>query len=649
MAKRGVGLDYQARGNVGPVNRTAIPKAFQDQDPERNALLQELVDRINALLSQSDQLRYREAHDYPYTDEDGEQTNVGDAIDKNTEHRETIGGNPHEVTLEEARSQLNILQGNVDYNDNSIENINSIVFKDGQAVTWNQEDRTLNVPTGLGPVNQVGQELFVIVYNDTGEDIEDLKVVHAVAGYNGRPSVAKAIADTHVGFTNRLWVTTMIIPDGDYGIATRLGRASGDTDMWLLSDTLYLSCTTAGEITATRPIFPCYAIQIAGVAKKDAVSGVLQVAIEGNKEDTVVDSYDGSFRESLEFLVTSNGVDTITGTLQRAGGGDLTMIFSDEWTMLDCTPAQTIELTAGTDEIHQKNYIYVPMSTKILTVSTSGWPLDEHIKVAYTVVQSAVSIPAQGVMVNQNWNDHIKLESDNGHLLHIAERLRQLGASWSDGTEGSLSTDGTDVYVANTSGHVYQLHKQTFPAHDTSVSDDFHVVNNFTTPFVTESNLRTQIDDALGASLNNTSFSFVMWGVQNKSGEESHLMINLPTGSYNKNFPNTAATDADNKSVYDIPADFKSTGFLIARFTMVLSGGTWTLYDTEDLRGYIPNVSAGGGGGGSGVTTFAGLSDTPSAYLGEALKYLRVNALENGIEFAAIVPVLPYHRLWGGF
>jgi hypothetical protein len=42
------------------------------------------------------------------------------------------------------------------------------------------------------------------------------------------------------------------------------------------------------------------------------------------------------------------------------------------------------------------------------------------------------------------------------------------------------------------------------------------------------------------------------------------------------------------------------------------------------------------GGSGGGATTFRGLTDTPSSYSGQALKYTRVNSGATGLEFAAI-------------
>lgn len=171
---------------------------------------------------------------------------------------------------------------------------------------------------------------------------------------------------------------------------------------------------------------------------------------------------------------------------------------------------------------------------------------------------------------------------------------------------------------------------------DGTIGDDIHVVNHSTTAFLSTTNLNTQTLDATGATLANRSFAFVVWGVANLSGQESHLMLNLPVGSYGRLSPEDAVSDASNYSVYDIPKQFQGVGFLIARFVFQLQpGGTsWTLYATEDLRGKIPNVTAGGGGGGGGgATTWLALTDTPSAFV--ASRMVQANSGATALEFVA--------------
>ncbi len=558
------------------------------------------------------------------------------AITLNTSHRGSTS-NPHTVTLEQARSAGSVLSGDIDFDNNDIVDIKGIGFQGGQEITWNTTDMTLNVPTGLGPVNQVGQELFVVVYNDTGAEIENLKVVHAVDGYNGRPSVAKAKADTFEGFTNRLWLTTMAIPDGQYGIVTRIGLATGNTNGWNLGDTLYLSATTAGDMVSTPPAYPGYAVQIAGVALKDASTGLLQVAIEGSKEDTFNNFWNGVFRESFDFRTSESG-GIVTGALTPTNGNvDMTMFFSDGMSILDTSPSATIVLTPGTDTVPQANYIYVLKTTKVLTLSTSDWPTTEHIKVAKVVLQSATTTGTNGALRNQNWNDHLQGTDGQGHLSHVTERIRQLNSEWSSGIAATLTGTTTNVYIATTAGEVYQMHRQTFVAQNMSTGDDIHVVNDPTTPYRTTSNLNDVTAYSTGSTWNNDWSNIVVWGVANKTGEESHLMCNLPSDGYNNE--SGAIADRNNYSNYSIPTAYKGVGFLIGRFTIRRSGSTFT-YNSGvgflDLRGYFPNNTAGGGTGSSGLTEFTQLTDAPSSYSGQAGLVPVVNSGETALEFSAL-------------
>ena len=510
------------------------------------------------------------------------------------------------------------------------------------AVSWNSDDQTIDVHTKWGTTLQVGQEDIVIFYNDTGVEIPDGTPVYPVGGGpGGRPSMAPAKADIHSNFGGELLITTAAVPNGQEGPATRFGKVRGIDTSLLSVGTIWLSDTVAGGYTNTKPTFPGYAVQIGGVIVSDDTIGEILLAIKGDANDTVLNFWNGVFRESFDFLITESG-GVVTGTLTPSDGHpNMTMIFSDGFTILDTDPGATIALTVGTDTIPQTNYVYILKSAKVLAVSTSDWPAAEHIKVCQCLLQSATGVNTNGALRNQNWNDHIQgTMTSQGHVSHICEKLRQFEAQWDSGIEGTCTIVDTlpdDVYVSCTSGVVYQMHKQIFSALDTQTTDDVHIVNHNTTPYTTAQNLNGQTTDASGNTLANRSFSFVLWGVQNKTGEISHLMLNLPSNSYLKNVPDSAVSDANNYSVYTIPKIFQGVGFLIARFTYQLEpGGTnWTLYDTEDLRGKVPNITAGGGAGGTGVTDFTALLDTPSSYTGQSGKVIKVNSGETAVEFDA--------------
>lgn len=331
-------------------------------------------------------------------------------------------------------------------------------------------------------------------------------------------------------------------------------------------------------------------------------------------QDTNVHVWQGSFLEQHDFTITVAG-GTVTGNLEKEGTGDLTMYFSDEFTTLDCTaPLCTVDLTArvGTDASPAEAFVYIPLSTKTLTAAAS-WPAASvlHIRVANIVLQSAATTGTDGALQNRNWNDFaFGITDPRGHGLHITQNIRANHAKWLSGVVLTVTGDGTGtITLDNSAGVVSQVHEQTFPALDMAGADDIHIVNqvvdeggNYETSVNLVADVTHFVDgtDSGTAFVVNRYFNVVIWGVQNRTGETSHLMLNLPTGQYTSE--SGAKADGNNFSVKSIPSAFTGTGFLIAELTFRLTGGggTWTLFQEKSLLGIAPGTTAGGG-----VTTTA--------------------------------------------
>jgi hypothetical protein len=325
--------------------------------------------------------------------------------------------------------------------------------------------------------------------------------------------------------------------------------------------------------------------------------------------------FNGTFLESFNALVTSDGA-TVTMSIEKSGTGDLTMVFSSGQSTLDCTPAATIALTAGTDASPQENYIYIPESTGVLTKSTTEWPAAEHIKVGYFLCPSATLAQSDGLYINQNWNDHRTGTDEQGHLAHLCEaiRLTMDGANWHSGVgpngDGGtwIAITGTpdEVYFKSTAGVAFQMHKHTVPAWDMSGTDNCHVVNWNADAYHLITDLASIVADSTGTSLNNKYYNLVFWGTANKTGEYSPLMCNLPNGSYVR--LDDAIVDINGYDVTTIPSEFtkeSTIGFLICRLTFKMAGTTFTLESTQDLRGVAAGASGGSGGTLGFVTEFA--------------------------------------------
>jgi len=507
-------------------------------------------------------------------------------------------------------------------------------------LVWNKQEYTIDIITGLGATIQVGHEMVLLYYNDTGVTIADGSILHPKSGtvVGGLPIPTPELADASKWELSQgtLSVATHDILNGEIGLATRFGRVRGlDTSTFSAGSQLWLSDTTPGMFTDVKPVFPSYSISMGGTLNSDATDGEVFVTVTKSVEDTFNDAWDGAIRESFNFTIDSDGA-IVTGTLENIDDTmDLTLLFSDGFYTLDTTTSPlTIVLTAGTDELTTTNYVYIPMATKVLTISTSGFPITEHCKIAQLEVQSAVTVQTKGgARRNQNINDHLKQEDDNGHILHMAERIRQLNAEHDNGTEGSLTGTTANGYIQVTGGQVWQMHKQTFPA-ISMPTDSILIVNDFTTAYKDITNLDSITAYSTGSSWSNEWSNIVVWGVINKTGEPSFIMGNLPSDGYNSEA--NAVADASNYTDYSIPNKYKGVGFLIARFTVRISGGTIT-YNSgvgyQDLRGFIPNNAAGGGVGGGGVTTYLGLTDTPSTRATKAGMVIGSNSGETADEY----------------
>lgn len=514
---------------------------------------------------------------------------------------------------------------------------------------WNEEDGTLNLGMPGGNVNlQLGQEMVIRCRNATGAEIPNGTPVYQVGASGNRPLIDLADADS-ILTSYVVGVTTEAIDNNENGYVSTRGLVRDvNTSSWPVGTPLWLS-QTAGEFTAIRPIAPAISVFLGQVIAQHATTGVIGVrptvvprliALSDVYTEAPEDGdylrwwsdtsrfelvslkgleyfFNGTFKESFNALATSDGV-TVTMSLEKSGGGDLTMKFSDGLFDLDCTPAQTIALTAGSDSSPTPNYIYIPQSTKVLTKSTTQWPSAEHVKVAYFLVPSAVEVQNEGCFINQNWNDHRSGSDNQGHLSHITEtiRLTMGGAKWDSGVGPNASggeylevtgTSPSVVEFKSTSGVSYQMHKHTIPAIDMSAGDDAHVANWDGDSYHEVSDLADIVADANGVSLSNRWFNLIFWGVANKTGEYAPLMINLPTGSYVTQA--SAEGDVDGYDVTSIPREFihdSTTGFLVCRVTCKQTpAGTWSLGATKDLRGVAVGASAGSGGAGGSVTEFA--------------------------------------------
>jgi len=355
--------------------------------------------------------------------------------------------------------------------------------------------------------------------------------------------------------------------------------------------------------------------------------------------------YNGTFKEAFNALVKSDGT-TASTTVQSTTGGDITVRFSSGDTILDCSDISncTIEITAGDDDDPQKNYIYILESApSVLVVDTTEFPATEHAKIAFLFCPSLAEIQGEGgCYINQNWNDFATNGSGMGGWARSGEQFRYGKGYFSgldpNGTDqapvGSYFNyiSGSESYYKSTAGVMYQKNRHNMPAIDTSGSDDIHIVNSSIAAYNEISDFTDIVLDADGDPLDNSYWNICIFEIGNKTSQYAPVMAMLPSGSYVTE--SGAVNDTSGFDNCGLPREFihdSGTGVPIVRLTLRYTGGTNTLthISSRDLR----DEGATGGGSGVGVTTYLGLTDTPTDRSGLANWLVAVSAGETADEY----------------
>ena len=119
--------------------------------------------------------------------------------------------------------------------------------------TWD----TISVNIGRDINMQIGQEEFRRVFNNSSGTILNGQAVYTNATYNDGSNDVATVALANANSSSTYWVlglATQNIASGQYGMITVRGHINDvDTSAWSNGDVLYLSATSAGNLTNSLP------------------------------------------------------------------------------------------------------------------------------------------------------------------------------------------------------------------------------------------------------------------------------------------------------------------------------------------------------------------------------------------------------------
>ncbi len=178
-------------------------------------------------------------------------------------------------------------------NVQSIESPNWIQFNTSAVAStgvgrlwWNDTDGTLDIGMKNGNVTQqVGQELFAFVKSSDGGARNIGQAVYITGSDGTNKLVALAQANTEPTSSKTFAIMAESISGGSKGFCTTFGLLRGiNTNNLTEGAPVWLSPSTPGDLTSTKPTTPDHAVFMGFCIRKNINNGVIFVNIQNGYE-----------------------------------------------------------------------------------------------------------------------------------------------------------------------------------------------------------------------------------------------------------------------------------------------------------------------------------------------------------------------------
>jgi len=195
---------------------------------------------------------------------------------------ETGGSDPIDFPVDSVFGATNTIT-QVDY---LALNVSSTVAVTTAKVVWNATESTGELGFNSSVNTLLGMDVHAQVYNQSGSAFTKGQVVKADGSSGTRLKASLALATSDANSAQTLGLCAQTISDNGSGIIITQGLLRGiDTNAFNAGDTLYLSATTPGALTNTRPAAPLHGVRIGYVVKKAGVAdGIIFVDVQNGLE-----------------------------------------------------------------------------------------------------------------------------------------------------------------------------------------------------------------------------------------------------------------------------------------------------------------------------------------------------------------------------
>ena len=227
--------------------------------------------------------------------------------------------------------------------------ISSVASADGSVTVVTTSGAVdLSVATAASTTN-----LLVQVRNTTGATLTKGTAVY-ISGATGQiPTVSKALADSDATSAQTLGLMTADLANNSNGYVTAVGIITNiNTSAYTDGAQLYLSGTTAGTLTATKPYAPTHLVYIAVVEHAHPTQGKLFVKVQNGYEMDELHNVSAQSPSNGQTLIYNTTTSLWEKANLTAGTGISVSNGAGSITVTNSAPDQTVALTgAGTTTV----------------------------------------------------------------------------------------------------------------------------------------------------------------------------------------------------------------------------------------------------------------------------------------------------------
>lgn len=204
--------------------------------------------------------------------------------------------------------------------------------------------------------SQEAKTLITEVYNETGATLTKGTVVYINGGHGNLPTITKALANSDATSAQTYGVVQNDITTNNNGFVVVIGSLTDiSTNGYANGTILYLSPTTAGQWTSTKPYAPQHIVYVGIVVREHPTQGVVEIKIQNGYEmDELhnVAAQSPSNGDILQYVSSTSLWTKTAGTTSAISEGS-NLYYTDARARAAITGTSPISVSSGVVSISQ--------------------------------------------------------------------------------------------------------------------------------------------------------------------------------------------------------------------------------------------------------------------------------------------------------